>query len=259
LASVTNSLPSLEDSYTEAAGRVLATALAAAHPNWRRVRVGFTRAFAQIEQEGFMFLYWLLTRIVSPGTSYDLRINGIRNLSKPTADLVDALQKVAARPEDVRRFHTARLSRTLASVRSGKITGTVRDSALLSEAGSLRPSFLHRCLDRPGVWGSAVRYPDPAHYQACLNWWRMDLESCRLALALRAYRDLQSVWPARLEDLVPEILPGVPADPFTGRPFHYRLEAGEWTFWSAGPAGVEREPDDGDLPPQRVFRSTEFR
>ena len=259
LASVTNSLPSLEDSYTEAASRALSLALASAHPNWRRVRGGFNRAFFQMEQEGFVFLYWLITRIVGPGTGYDLRINGIRNFSKPAADLVDALQKTAARPRDVQRFHAACLSRTLAAIRSGEITRMQQKTAYPGRVASLEPSFLHRYLDRPAVWGSAVRYPDPAQYQACLNWWRVDLESCRLALALRAYYNLHGESPDRLERLVPEILPAVPIDPFTGQPFRYQLEGGLWRFWSAGPAGTDPTPEDADLPPQRVFRSTEFR
>lgn len=259
LASITNTLPSLEDSYTEAASRVLSLAMASARPNWRRVRVGFSRAFFQTEQEGLMFLYWVITRIVGPGTGYELRINGIKNFLKPTADLVDALQKAAARPKDVQRFHAACLSQALAAIRSSKAALTPQDIACAGWGGSSEPSFLRRYLDRPAVWGSAVRYPDPAQYQACLSWWRAHLESCRLALALRAYYSLHREWPDRLEGLVPEILPAVPLDPFTGRPFRYELEGAEWRFWSAGPAGTDPTPEDADLPPQRVFRSTEFR
>jgi hypothetical protein len=50
----------------------------------------------------------------------------------------------------------------------------------------------------------------------------------RLQVALALYRSREGRLPATLQDLVPRYLPDVPADPFTGRSFRYRISAGEW-------------------------------
>lgn len=58
--------------------------------------------------------------------------------------------------------------------------------------------------------------------------WRCSLETCRLTLALRLYKDRHGVWPERLEELVPEFLPAVPIEPCSGLPLDYRRPGGGW-------------------------------
>jgi hypothetical protein len=54
-----------------------------------------------------------------------------------------------------------------------------------------------------------------------------DRRAGRTLLALRRYELKYSRPPETLSALVPEFLPGVPTDPFSNRPFGYRLSAGE--------------------------------
>jgi hypothetical protein len=70
-------------------------------------------------------------------------------------------------------------------------------------------------------------------------------------LAIRGYEARHSAVPDRLDQLVPEFLDAVPADPFTGGPFVYRAaETGPgFVLYSVGPDGQ----DDGGKPhPQGV-------
>ena len=48
------------------------------------------------------------------------------------------------------------------------------------------------------------------------------------------YRLQHSRWPAALADLVPDLLPGVPADPFDGQPLRYRRLADGVAVYSVG-------------------------
>jgi hypothetical protein len=54
-----------------------------------------------------------------------------------------------------------------------------------------------------------------------------DLEAARLFVALRRYQAEKGRPAQALGDLVPAYLPEVPADPFDGQPFRYRLSSGE--------------------------------
>ncbi len=48
---------------------------------------------------------------------------------------------------------------------------------------------------------------------------RANIRSTVTALACERYRQKHNQWPGKLEQLVPEFLPSVPNDPFTGKPF----------------------------------------
>jgi hypothetical protein len=73
------------------------------------------------------------------------------------------------------------------------------------------------------------------------------LRAAQLQVALRLYQ-AEKDRPARsLEDLVPAILPAVPADPYDGQPFRYRLSAGESLEWPREwVAGHEGPPGPGE-------------
>lgn len=64
----------------------------------------------------------------------------------------------------------------------------------------------------------------------------------RIALALELYRREHEAYPAGLDALTPGYLPQVPADPFTGHPFIYRVEDGDYWLYSLG---ENARDDDG--------------
>src|SRR5204862_6991513 len=61
------------------------------------------------------------------------------------------------------------------------------------------------------------------------------------ALACERYRRRFGRWPTSLEDVPKDILPEIPADPYTGRPLLYRLTDDGAVVYAAGPDGI----DDG--------------
>src|SRR5205085_10074692 len=64
------------------------------------------------------------------------------------------------------------------------------------------------------------------------------------ALAVERHRLARGAWPASLDALVPDFLPGVPDDPFDGRPLRYRRLADGVVVYSVGPDGAD---DGGNL------------
>ncbi len=71
---------------------------------------------------------------------------------------------------------------------------------------------------------------------------RQRLASTELALA--AFRTEEGRFPHRLEELVPEYLPGLPYDPFSGQPIVYRPQDDNYLLYSFG----EDRDDDGGRP-----------
>jgi len=63
-------------------------------------------------------------------------------------------------------------------------------------------------------------------------------------LALRVYSVENGNPPEKLADLVPDYLPAVPQDPYSGEPLVYRREAAKYVLYSVGPDGQ----DDGGKP-----------
>src|SRR5207237_7452379 len=80
----------------------------------------------------------------------------------------------------------------------------------------------------------------------------------KLKLALLLFEAEKGRLPASLDELVPDFLPAVPLDPFSGQRFHYRVSRGEKfqpqrrtdrpeqdvspgqaIFWSVGPDGID--------------------
>jgi hypothetical protein len=78
------------------------------------------------------------------------------------------------------------------------------------------------------------------------------LQSCRLrgrrlTVVLALYRAEQGKPATSLADLVPRYLPELPADPYSGEPFRYRVSAGELVRWR--PAVREGEQEFRDVHP----------
>jgi len=70
-----------------------------------------------------------------------------------------------------------------------------------------------------------------------------------VAIALEVYRRRKGDWPDSLDALVPELLPSLPRDRFTGDSLRYRLDAGEVIVYSVGP---DLEDDGGVLPEHKM-------
>jgi hypothetical protein len=76
----------------------------------------------------------------------------------------------------------------------------------------------------------------------------------RLALYLGAYRADHGQYPAKLDQLVPDYLPGLPKDLYAPDPYRYRLTPEGCLLYSVGPNGRDDNgrdalyDDDESLP-----------
>jgi len=73
---------------------------------------------------------------------------------------------------------------------------------------------------------------------------RAELRCAIVALAAERFRRRHQRWPQRLEELVPDFLAQVPADPFDGAPLRLRRLPDGLVIYSVGPDGHD---DDGDV------------
>ncbi len=77
----------------------------------------------------------------------------------------------------------------------------------------------------------------------------------QLAAALRIYREEKGAYPASLEALR-GILPSIPLDPFTGKPYLYRREGSGFVVYSVGQDGADGGGHPGQMGEEDlVFRS----
>jgi hypothetical protein len=60
------------------------------------------------------------------------------------------------------------------------------------------------------------------------------LDSARLGIACKIYRNAHGNYPEKLSDLVPDILKALPLDPFTGKPYVYRMKDSDFIVYSLG-------------------------
>ena len=96
-------------------------------------------------------------------------------------------------------------------------------------------SLWRRAFDRPTTWRVTELLPDPRQFLQSGQRWRAGLESCRLTLALRMFKETHSHWPDKLWELSPGILEAVPLDPLTGGAFEYVREGDGWRLAAGGP------------------------
>jgi hypothetical protein len=62
---------------------------------------------------------------------------------------------------------------------------------------------------------------------------------CRLAAALRLHKIEHGAYPEKLAALVPDVLPKLPVDPFSGKDYVYRREGKGYIVYSVGQDGVD--------------------
>ncbi len=84
------------------------------------------------------------------------------------------------------------------------------------------------------------------------GWTRRD--ACVIGLSCELFRSARGRYPAKLDELAPDTLKGIPPDPFTGKPFHYQLRDDGRAFivYSVGDnleddGGVEKRPAKDDI------------
>lgn len=70
-------------------------------------------------------------------------------------------------------------------------------------------------------------------------------DTTEVAIALTLWKRRHDQWPERLEQLVPELLPGLPPDRVDGKPLRYVVRDGQAVVYSIG----QDRDDDGGRPP----------
>jgi hypothetical protein len=68
---------------------------------------------------------------------------------------------------------------------------------------------------------------------------QVTLQTAQLGLAAERFRLAHGRWPERLDELVPEFLPAVPNDPYTGKAYVLRRRDDGLVIYSLGPDGVD--------------------
>ena len=77
---------------------------------------------------------------------------------------------------------------------------------------------------------------------------RLEADAVIYRLALEIYRQSTGGYPTRFEELVPELLPTLPIDPFDGQPVRYERAGPGYRFYSIGPDLIDsRGGKAGDM------------
>jgi hypothetical protein len=119
----------------------------------------------------------------------------------------------------------------------------MHQGGMIYTATHLLSSILVTSLDRFGE----------THYRGLT-----ERRAAALALAIALYRsDHNGIWPRSLNELVPNYLPAVPADPFspTAAPTHYKPDAkGGAIIYSDGKNGIDDGGSEQPLNPTSMHR-----
>jgi len=222
----------------------------------QEVDATFTGAFAEVGN----YLRHHARRAVGQDVGQDSPPSGLRRLDEGFWLTCDIVLVDLTRTNDLARMYDAYVTGVLSRLRAGQT-----NEALLWAEKFVSGRFerlWHRLVDRPLVWGVPLDAGSPRRCleRTCSR--LLHLESSRLTLALSLYRHAHSQWPDRLEELAPEFIPAVPLDPFTGKPFGYRVASGDYLFASAGQDGrmllsTNRLADRPTHSSKRVFGSAE--
>lgn len=144
----------------------------------------------------------------------------------------DYLKRALERPEEMKyMFSDQKVPRLLRIFYISDLSGMVRERAEAQpQIGLLRNSAKLE-YDGGGYVGEFVRALRKEKHRNGLF---------RTAVALKLYRSLHGAYPEHLDALVPGILPVLPADPVTGRPYEYRKDGDDFKLsYRVSPAGLE--------------------
>lgn len=98
---------------------------------------------------------------------------------------------------------------------------------------------------------SATFLPSPRIFLKREAEYASNLRVATTALGVERFRLAHGELPAKLDELVPQFLPAVPADPFDGQPLRYRRRAKGYVVYSVG----DDCHDDGGREPPRDLKS----
>ncbi len=108
-----------------------------------------------------------------------------------------------------------------------------------------RLQALHRPTTQlPKLLEALSRDGNPTRIIDSFHRYRAELRCAAVALAAERYRRTAGHWPEHLDDLVPQCLAAVPADPFDGQPLRVRRLPDGLVVYSLGP---DRQDDGGKL------------
>jgi hypothetical protein len=207
----------------------------------------FGRAFSAMGRETVGSVGQWFTRLLGGVPAPASESEGWRHLIEPASAAVWTLARSVGRAEDAAQVRRAYATQVTAALRRGAEAEAVDLSDRLLARFFARP-WLARLLDRPAAHAALAECPSLGPFAFERHRTEAALESCRLVLALRLYRDRHGHWPERGADLVPEFLSAEPFDPFTGRPFAYERTAAGWRVRAGVEgAGVPDAEEDGVL------------
>lgn len=254
LETIALSAASPETSYARSAARERSAMLAARQADWHRATRSLQTAGLLMRQDFLRLIVDVIASLLGRRSIGSPNYHAASYLLRPIQEMCFSVQVAVARRGEFEQTQEASLSQALAALRSGALPPP--GSAPWMPDYQRQQRWWRRAFDRPAVWRAASALPPPQFTLESWRWWHVQLESCRLALALRLFKERQGGWPTRLEELVPEVLPTLPLDPFSGVPFKYRRLGEGWQLWSVGPGGLAG-PGALDATPQRLFSSTE--
>jgi len=252
LDGVSASLPEVEHLYAQEVAHHLESVSAGAHLRWKMVRAGFAVALREGMGEVRSWLGWAVGGFGGPGPRRR-EAAGTGRWAAPMRGLLEALEEAAARPRDIERMQAAFLSHTAARLRKGEAWTSTEEQAWRDRWSG--PANGWRFLDRPAIWRSVASWPRAGDLQMDLRWWRLWLESCRLTMALRAFKDRHGDWPERLEDLRPELLTTSRVNRTGDALLRYERTSQGWRLWRD--VGATPGLDQAGHAPQGVFGSDE--
>lgn len=246
LSSVTNALPSLEQEYLAMGGKWMEDAATVRSKRVSRilVRQSFQQAFASIANDVSQWWARLLST-AAPTSADSVPASGFHPFRYPLRVLIQYAQNSVARTTDFHRIREANLSAVLEPLRRGEADDAVWVADTIRQTAWNRPRC-RRWFDRPAVWSFGSEMPPLGQICRWQQHVRADVESGRLALALRLYRVQHGSWPGQLADLVPDFMPAIPSDPFTGSPWAYERTRDGWSVrstaaWSRTPAPTTKD------------------
>ncbi|OHB68416.1 MAG: hypothetical protein A2Y77_15180 [Planctomycetes bacterium RBG_13_62_9] len=115
----------------------------------------------------------------------------------------------------------------------------------LAEVSSLHEREIRRSLPQRLV----MMFTRGSSSKAMKRFYLLHVAECRggrILLALRRHKDRTGAWPADLAAIKPYVSSETIIDPFSGKPFVYRVTGNTFLLYSVGPGGT----DDGGIPPR---------
>lgn len=180
----------------------------------------FAHAFSEILDNARSWCQWLFAKATGTTTDDAPSFSPLEPFDRPFCIAYYATMLGVTRTNDLARIYDACVSGIVARLRAGDPINAI------AWAGNLRTHRDGGCLfslDRPVVSHAAQRISSlPLDCDVSIRSQIVLLQSARLTLALRLYHETHSEWPQTLAQLVPDVLPQLPLDPFSGRPFLYR-------------------------------------